>query len=121
MSRTIRVPNAGAVTAAALWWCAPALLAQTPPLRDASDERLATPTGQEISVSVSSYTYTEPGDLSISIAGSKLGGEYTGTMSLDKRQHWFAMANVRGTAGNVTYKGWCSPWLITPSAISRSL
>ena len=56
--------------------------------------------------------------LSISIHGPKLGGEYTGTLSLDKRRHWFAQANVRGTIGNVTYDGWCSPWLITPNSAS---
>jgi hypothetical protein len=89
------------------------------PQQDSSvDDRLATPTGHEVNVSVGSYTYVEPGALSISIHGIKLGGEYTGTVSLDKRQHWFAQANVRGTIGNVTYTGWCSPWMITPNAAS---
>ena len=60
----------------------------------------------------------EPGALSISIHGAKFGGEYTGTLSLNKRQHWFAQANVRGTIGNVTYTGWCSPFLITPNSAS---
>src|SRR6185436_18636097 len=39
-------------------------------------------------------------------------------MSLGRRQHWFAIANVRGTTGNVTYQGWCFPWLITPDRSS---
>ena len=142
MIRAIRVPTAGAV-AAALWWCSATLSAQTPtapasassetqPARQtrqiqqgqaahgpaAVDDRLATPTGHDVNVSVSSYTYLEPGAQSISIHGTKLGGEYTGTVSLDKRQHWFAQANVRGTIGNVTYTGWCSPWLITPNSAS---
>ncbi len=115
MIRATRVPMAGAV-AAALWWCAVPLSAQTPTAP--VDERLATPTGHEVNVSVSSYTYTEPGTLSISIAGPKIGGEYTGTASFDKQRHWFAQANVRGTVGNVTYTGWCSPWLITPDNAS---
>jgi hypothetical protein len=113
-----RVPTAGAV-AAALWWCSATLSAQTPTApASASSQRLATPTGHEVNVSVGSYTYVEPNDLRISIHGPKLGGEYTGTVSLDKRQHWFAQADVRGTIGNVTYTGWCSPWLITPSSAS---
>jgi hypothetical protein len=84
----------------------------------AADDRLATPTGHDVNVSVGSYTYVEPGSLSISIHGAKFGGEYTGTVSLNKRRHWFAQANVRGSVGNVTYTGWCSPWLITPSSAS---
>jgi len=79
---------------------------------------LATPTGHEVSFIIGSYTYTEPDAPSISIHGAKFGGEYTGTLSLDKRRHWFAQANVRGTTGNVTYDGWCSPFLITPNSAS---
>jgi hypothetical protein len=88
--------------------------APTPP----SASQLATPTGHEVNVSVGRYNYVEPGDLRISIHGPKLGGEYTGTVSLDKRRHWFAQANVRGTMGNVTYDGWCSPWLLLPNSAS---
>ena len=84
----------------------------------AVDASLATPTGHEVNVSVGGYTYTEPGAQSISIHGVKIGGEYTGTLLLDKRHHWFAQADVRGTAGNVTYTGWCSPFLITPNSAS---
>jgi hypothetical protein len=84
----------------------------------AVDDRLATLTGHDVNVSVGSYTYVEPNGLRISIHGTKLGGEYTGTVSLDKRRHWFAQANVRGTMGNVTYTGWCSPWLIRPNSAS---
>lgn len=79
---------------------------------------LATPTGHEVNVSVGHYNYIEPDGLSISIHGVKIGGEYTGTMSLDKTSHWFAQANVRGTAGSVTYDGWCLPFLITPNSAS---
>ena len=40
------------------------------------------------------------------------------TLSLSKRRHWFAQTDVRGTIGNVTYTGWCSPFLITPNSAS---
>jgi hypothetical protein len=79
---------------------------------------LATPTGHDVNVSLGSYTYTEPDGLSISIHGAKVGGEYTGTIALSQRRHWFAQANVRGTTGSVTYDGWCSPYLITPNSAS---
>ncbi len=79
---------------------------------------LATPTGNELSFDVASYTYTEPGDTSISIHGPKVAGEYTGTLSLGDRGHWFARANVRGVTGNTTYDGWCFPFLITPNSAS---
>jgi hypothetical protein len=82
------------------------------------DARLATPTGHEVNVSIGGYTYTEPGALSISIDGVKIGGEYTGTLSLSKRRRVFAQADVRGTFGNVTYTGWCSPLFITPNSAS---
>ena len=77
---------------------------------------LATPTGHEVNVSVGGYTYKEPGALSISIDGAKIGGEYTGTLSLNRRRRWFAQGDVRGTFGNVTYTGWCSPFLLTPNS-----
>jgi hypothetical protein len=142
MIRMMRVPAAGAV-AVALWWCSATLSAQTPttppsassqtqPTRQtpqthqgqathglaAVEDRLATPTGHYVNVSLDSYTYVEPGAMGISIHGPKFGGEYTGTVSLSKRQHWFAQVNVRGIMGNVTYTGWCSPWLITPNSAS---
>src|SRR6185295_3456261 len=79
---------------------------------------LATRPGNEVDLSLGSYNYTEPGDQSISIHGFKWGGDYTGTLSLSKRQLWFAQVDVRGTIGNVTYDGWCSPWLITPDVTS---
>jgi hypothetical protein len=84
----------------------------------AVDASLATPTGHEVNVSVSGYTYAEPGPQSISISGPKFGGEYTGTLSLSRRRQWFAQADVRGLIGNVTYTGWCSPFVITPNAAS---
>ena len=83
-----------------------------------TDASLATPTGHEVNASVGSYTYAEPGAQSISIHGVKVGGEYTATLSLSKRRHWFAQADVRGTIGSVTYTGWCSPFLITPTSAS---
>ena len=83
-----------------------------------TDPGLATPTGHELNASVGGYTYTEPGAQSISIHGVKVGGEYTATLSLSKRRHWFAHTDVRGIVGNVTYTGWCSPYLITPSSAS---
>ena len=92
--------------------------ASKPQPDSSGDNRLATPTGHDVNVSVGSYTYVEPNGLPISIHGIKLGGEYTGTVSLDKRRHWFVQANLRGTFGNVTYTGWCSPWLITPNSAS---
>jgi hypothetical protein len=84
----------------------------------AIDASLATPTGHELNVTLGSYTYIEPGALRISIHAKKVGGEYTGTLLLNKRQHWFAQADVRGTTGNVTYDGWCLPWVITPNRTS---
>ena len=82
------------------------------------DLSLATPTGHEVNASIGGYIYTEPGAQSISIDGAKIGGEYTGTVSLSQRRHWFAQADVRGTVGDVTYTGWCSPYLITPNSSS---
>jgi hypothetical protein len=84
----------------------------------AVDASLATPTGHELNVSLSRYTYVEPGATRISIHGPKLGGDYSGTMSLNKRRHWFAQADLHGTTGNATYDGWCSPWLIAPDSAS---
>jgi hypothetical protein len=79
---------------------------------------LATRTGHEVSLSAGSYTYAEPGGLAISIHGAKVAGEYTGTLFLDARRRWFAVANVRGSLGTVAYDGWCSPWLIRPNSVS---
>ena len=83
-----------------------------------SDPSLATPTGHEVNASVGGYTYKEPSPVNISIDGVKVGGEYTGTLSLSERRHWFVQAGVRGTFGNVTYTGFCSPFLITPNSAS---
>jgi hypothetical protein len=83
-----------------------------------TDASLATPTGHEVNGSVGSYTYAEPSAQSISIHGVKVGGEYTATLPLDKRRYWFAQADLRGTFGNVTYTGWCSPFVITPNHAS---
>ncbi|MGE5360460.1 MAG: hypothetical protein ACM3NQ_15700 [Bacteroidales bacterium] len=96
---------------------------ERPPLQGqrsarSDDGGLATPTGHQVDFSVSTYTYNEPSSTSISIHGPKIGGEYAGTISLDKDRHWFAQADVRGIAGGVTYDGWCSPFLITPNSAS---
>jgi hypothetical protein len=95
----------------------PTSLAQQP-RATAVDASLATPTGHELNASAGSYTYIEPGAQSISIHGAKIGGEYTATLSLNRRRHWFAQADARGTVGNVTYTGRCSPFLITPNSAS---
>lgn len=77
-----------------------------------------TPTGQEVTATVSGYTYAEPGDTSISIHGPKFGGEYTATLPLNEQRHWFAQANAQGLIGATTYDGWCSPYLIRPNNTS---
>lgn len=82
------------------------------------DARLATRLGHELSVSVGHYTYIEPGDQNISIHGPRIGGEYTGTLSLSKRKRLFVEADVRGSGGQVTYDGWCSPFFIAPNSSS---
>jgi hypothetical protein len=83
-----------------------------------TDAGLDTPTGQEVKVSVGKYTYEEPGAQGISIHGAKVGGEYTATLWLSTRRHWFAQTQLRGIAGSATYTGWCSPYLIRPSSAS---
>ena len=85
---------------------------------DAAGADLATPMGHEVSFGVGSYDYVEPDRLSISIHGAKIGGEYTGTVLLSPRRHWFAQADVRGLTGPVTYDGWCLPFLIAPNSAS---
>ena len=79
---------------------------------------LATPSGSDVSVGLASYTYTEPGDQSISIHGVKFVADFTGTLVFDEQRHWFGQGQVRTTFGNTTYDGWCSPYLITPSSAS---
>jgi hypothetical protein len=85
---------------------------------DAVNDGLATPTGHEVSAGLSSYTYREPGDNAISIHGPKFVAEYAGTLSFDRRRHWFVQAQLRSTLGSATYTGWCSPYLITPDNTS---
>jgi hypothetical protein len=104
----------GLVCAAAMALVSSPVCAQT----SGAAPGLATPAGHEVNGSVGSYTYVEPAPLRISIHGAKIGGEYTGTLLLDQRRHWFAQANLRGTAGSVTYDGWCRPFLITPNSAS---
>jgi opacity protein-like surface antigen len=81
-------------------------------------DNLATPIGHELHVSLGGYNYEEPGDLSISIHGLKFGAGYTGTASLNENRHLFAQVDARAVLGNVTYDGWCSPYLITPDSTS---
>src|SRR5262245_29647883 len=100
------------------FWCAGVLALISSHAFAQTDERLATPVGHELNVTVSSYTYREPDAPGISIHGAKIGGEYTGTLSLNKRQHWFAQADARGLFGNTTYDGACAPWLIRPNSSS---
>jgi hypothetical protein len=117
-----------AVVAAAILLLSSQALAQAPgsavaaPVRPpggtADNGSLATPTGHQLNFNVTSYTYKEPSETTISIHGPKVGGEYTGTFSLNKRRHWFAQANVRAVAGHATYDGWCSPFLIRPNSAS---
>jgi hypothetical protein len=102
-----------------LAWCglmlaASSLCAQT----SEPTPELATPTGHELSGGIASYTYREPGGLAISIHGIKFVADYTGTMSVSQRRHWFAQAQMRGTLGSAAYDGWCSPFLITPNSAS---
>lgn len=95
-----------------------ALMASHAVAQTTVDDGLATPTGQDVNAGVSYYRYIEPGAQSIAIHGAKIAGEYIATLSLNKRQHWFAQADVRGTIGSATYTGWCSPYLITPNSSS---
>jgi hypothetical protein len=121
MTHTIRVSTIGVL--AALWCCAATATAQTPaktapaPSSPTADP-LVTPAGTEVNFSFGHYNYVEPGDTPISIHGLKFGGELTATIPINKRSHWFAQANVRGVFGNMTYDGFCMPWLITPNSAS---
>src|SRR5690348_14247957 len=110
MDRSIRGKTA--VFTGAIAVIATAAAAQTAPP--------PTPLGHEVAVGAGHYTYIEPGSLRISIHGPKIGGEYTGTFGLGRGRHWFAQANVRGTAGHTGYDGWCRPWFITPSSVSAN-
>jgi hypothetical protein len=85
----------------------------------ATESSLTTPAGNDLSAGVSSYTYREPsGDQPISIHAPKFVAEYTGTLLLSKGRRLFMQAQVRGTVGNTTYNGFCSPFLINPNSQS---
>ncbi len=77
-------------------------------------------TGTDVNVTVSGYNYTEPGAQNISIHGLKIGGEFSGILSISPRRRWFFQSNVRGVVGNATYDGWCSPFVISPSSGSAN-
>lgn len=98
--------------------------AQTPPgppgLPKTTASVLTTRSGHELNVSLQHYNYEEPDDVDISIHGPKFGGEYTGTLALSRRRHWFAQFNVRGTGAIARYDGWCRPWQITPSSTTAN-
>ncbi len=79
---------------------------------------LTTPTGHDVSLGVAGYGYVEPGAQRVSIHGLKISGEYTGTLPLNARRHWFLQADVRGLLGRAAYDGYCSPWLIMPDRAS---
>src|SRR4051812_41699813 len=100
------------VLSAALVLISSRAFAQTP------DPTLATAQGTDVSVSLGSYIYTEPGDTSISIHGLKIGGDFTGTLAISQQHHWFFQTNARGLIGATKYTGWCSPFFITPNSAS---
>jgi hypothetical protein len=116
------------VCAAATAFVSVQAFAQTPasgltPTAQAQDAReaaagLTTPIGHHLNVSLGGYEYGEPGETSISIHGFKIGGEYTGTLPINRNRHWFAQADLRATSGHTTYDGWCSPFFITPDSAS---
>jgi hypothetical protein len=84
----------------------------------ATSSTSATPAGSELNAGISGYNYVEPGDTAISIHGPKFSTEYTGTVLLNPRAHWFVKANARVSVGKTTYDGWCAPWLIVPDSTS---
>ena len=94
--------------------------AQTAPRPAPAESALTTRLGHELNLSVQHYGYTEPlGDqIDVVIHGPKVGGEYTGTFSLNQRRRWFAQLNVRGTGAIAAYDGSCRPWQIVPSTAS---
>jgi hypothetical protein len=104
------------ILAAALTLSPLAVLAQTS--ATPGEAPPTTSPGHELTFTLGSYNYVEPGDTRISIHGMKLGGEYTGTFLLDSRRHWFLQASARGATGKTDYDGWCAPWFITPDRSS---
>jgi len=94
------------------------VIAPGPAFAQAADAGVGTPAGHELNVSLSGYRYVEPLATPISLEGTKFGAGYTGTWSLSESGHWFFQADGRGLVGNVTYDGYCRPWLIVPNAAS---
>src|SRR6185312_4215771 len=115
--RTLFVTGAMTLIASGAFAQAPDSLTPSDP-SPVVETSLATPTGHEVTAGIASYTYREPGAQDISIHGARFVGDYTGTLSLSKQRQWFAQAQLRGTLGDVTYDGWCSPFLITPNGDS---
>ena len=101
-----------------LFLAAVVALVPVPAFAQAADAGPGTPTGHELSVSVGGYRYVEPLAQPISLEGPKFGAGYMGTWSLSERRHWFFQADVQGLVGNVTYDGYCRPWLVTPNSAS---
>jgi hypothetical protein len=93
-------------------------LVPVPGLAQAADAGHGTPTGHELNFSVGGYRYVEPLARPISLEGPKYGGGYTGTLALSDSRLWFFQADVRGQVGNLTYNGYCRPWLIVPNSAS---
>jgi len=112
------------VVAAAITLMATTTSAQTPdpvpPAHSSADlgSDLGTRTGHELSAGLASYTYREPGTHDISIHGTRFVTDYAGTASIYQRRHVFAQAQLQTTLGNVSYTGWCSPFIITPEPAS---
>src|SRR3954452_19804119 len=92
------------------------VLAASQAVAQTADPNLATPVGTDVSVSLGSYTYTEPGTTAISIHGLKVGGDFTGTLAMSQRHHWFFQTNGRAMIGATKYTGWCSPFFIRPAS-----
>jgi hypothetical protein len=93
-------------------------LAPAQALAQEAEAALGTPTGHELNAGVSGYRYVEPLAQPISLEGAKFAAGYTGTLSLSESREWFLQGDVRGLVGNLTYDGYCRPWLIVPNGAS---
>jgi len=98
VDRSIGLLKAMTVTAFACCLTALPALAQS--------AELATKTGNEIGVTVSSYKYTEPGNMSIKAA--KFGFDYSGTYAIgsewpNRSNGWFVRGDLRFATGKGDY------------------
>jgi hypothetical protein len=78
------------------------LLAATNAFSQSSSVDLKTKTGNEIGVTVSSYSYSEP-SLNVSMKATNLGIDYTGTYAFGN--DWFVLGNFNYNNGSVKYSG----------------